>query len=291
MIIKFQTFIQNLINSILTIIKIIVLSDIFIQKKYPKTENKECIILGNGPSLTNFISDNKTFIEAKELMCVNHFAESEYYSDLKPHFYIINATELWSANVEQSHIDRSDNLFGTIAEKTTWELYLYVHAKAKNYKRWSINIEKNSNIKVVYYNPTPVDGFKSFKYFCYNNKLGMPRPHNVLIPAILFAIYSQFETIYLAGAEHSWFKDLWVNDNNEVLLTQKHFYDEKTAQALPVHKEGKGQRKLHEILIKWVYAFQSYWELEEYSKSVNVKIYNVTKDSYVDAFERIAVNN
>lgn len=289
MILKIQIFIKNLVNSLLSIIKIIVLSDIFIKKKYTQFQTKETVILGNGPSLTDFISESKKFIENKELICVNHFAETDYYTFLKPHIYIINATELWTSNVEQSHKDRSDKLFTVIAKKTTWELHLYVHAKAKKYKQWSKNIENNSNIKIIYYNPTPIEGFTSFRYFCYNQKLGMPRPHNVLIPSILFAIYSGFNTIYLAGAEHSWFKDLWVNEKNEVLLTQKHFYDEKTAQALPVHKEGKGQRKLHEILIKWVHAFQSYWELEEYSKSVNVKIYNVTKNSYVDAFEKMKV--
>ncbi|OFX54300.1 MAG: hypothetical protein A2046_08485 [Bacteroidetes bacterium GWA2_30_7] len=289
MFVKIQTLIFNIVNTILTLVKILILSDLFISKNKIKSDSKECVILGNGPSLNCFISDNKNFLENKELMCVNHFAETDYYTNYKPRFYVINAIELWSNNVEQSHKDRSDKLFGTIAEKTTWELFLFVHASAKKYKRWSINIEKNSNIKIVYYNPTPVDGFRFFKYYCYTNNLGMPRPHNVLIPGILSAINSGFTTIYIAGADHSWFKDLWVNENNEVLLTQKHFYDEKTAQALPVHKEGKGQRKLHEILIKWVYSFQSYWEMENYSKHIGVKIYNVTKESFVDAFERIRV--
>ena len=287
--VKIQTFIFNLVNSTLTLIKILILSDLFISKHKITSNTKDCLILGNGPSLNDFISEHKNFLETKELMCVNHFAETDYFTSLKPRFYVINAIELWSKNVEQSHIDRSDKLFISIAEKTNWEMFLFVHASAKKYKRWSINIEKNSNIKVVYYNPTPVDGFKFFKYYCYKNNLGMPRPHNVLIPSILSAINSGYTKIYIAGADHSWFKDLWVNENNEVLLTQKHFYDEKTAKALPVHKEGKGQRKLHEILIKWVYSFQSYWEMEEYSKSINVKIYNVTKDSFVDAFERIEV--
>lgn len=287
--VKIQTFIFNLVNSILTFIKIIFMSDLFISKTKIKSETKDCLILGNGPSLNAFISENKNFMENKELISVNHFAETDYFDSLKPRLYVINAIELWSNSAEQSHKERSDKLFATIAEKTNWEMFLFVHVSAKKYKRWSVNIEKNSNIKVVYYNPTPVDGFRFFKYFCYSHNLGMPRPHNVLIPSILSAINSGFTKIYIAGADHSWFKDLWVNENNEVLLTQKHFYDEKTAKALPVHKKGKGQRKLHEIIIKWVYSFQSYWELEYYSKHINVKIYNVTKDSFVDAFERYKI--
>ena len=76
------------------------------------------------------------------------------------------------------------------------------------------------------------------------NGWGMPRPHNVLIPSIILSMRMGFKKIYLAGADHSWLKEIFVSEDNEVFLTQKHFYDEKKAEARTMDKLGKGSRKL-----------------------------------------------
>ena len=56
----------------------------------------------------------------------------------------------------------------------------------------------------------------------------------------------------------------------------------------PLDKKGKGERKLHEMLTKFVFTFQGYHILEKYSRQKKIKIINVTSNSYIDAFERIA---
>jgi hypothetical protein len=74
---------------------------------------------------------------------------------------------------------------------------------------------------------------------------------------------------------------------NRVLIRQKHFYDENTAKPRPMSRAGVGERKLHEILIKFVHAFSGYHEINEYAKSRGVEILNATPGSFIDAFKRI----
>lgn len=104
----------------------------------------------------------------------------------------------------------------------------------------------------------------------------------------MIALYLGFNKIFLFGADHSWMKDIWVDEENNVLLQQKHFYD--LDKAVPRHMDylGKGKRKMHEVLIKFYHSFKGYFEIDAYSKSQGKIIYNCTPGSYIDAFKRIS---
>ena len=104
-----------------------------------------------------------------------------------------------------------------------------------------------------------------------------------------------YSKIYLSGVDHSWLEEVSVDEKNNVLIGQKHFYGSefKNRSSLlsdkkkPVYWDGSGKsRKLHEVLLKFYYAFRSYWELNELSKIYKSKIINLTENSYIDAFER-----
>ena len=222
----------------------------------------------------------------REFFCVNHFGETDFYTQLKPKNYVLNAPEMWMDDVEEAHRKKGEKLFTAISERTQWNITLFLPVQARKYQRWQNKVGTNPLIKVCYFNTTPVEGFSNFVYWLIHKNLGLPRPHNVLIPSIALACNMGFRTIYLTGADHSWLKDLWVTNDNQVLLTQKHFYDKDTAQARPMDKLGKGERKLYEILQKFVYAFKGYFVLLEFSKKKNIEIINMTEGSYIDAFER-----
>ena len=163
----------------------------------------------------------------------------------------------------------------------------FMPVQAKKNKSFVDKITENENISIRYYNTTPVEGLKSLNHFFYSAGLGSPRPHNVLIPSILRGINMGSKNINLLGADHSWIPLLTVNDKNEVLLDQKHFYDENKTTPKQMHKnEGRGNRALHEVLHKWMLSFRSYHELDAYAQKKGTKIYNLTPGSFIDAFER-----
>lgn len=287
---KFLLTIQNialaLVNTVLTTGKILLQSNLLL-KPQPVFKNDQTIILGNGPSLLESIESNREILPNYRLICVNHFAEHALYQELKPGLYVMAAPENWMNDVEPYYHQKGRKLFRAITENTHWEIQLFIPYSAKRFRWWQDLITQNKHIQIKYFNVTPVEGFKFFRYFCYKQFLGMPRPHNVLIPSIMIALSLGFKNIFLFGADHSWLKDIWVDEENNVLLQQKHFYDHD--QAKPRHMDylGKGKRKMHEVLIKFYHSFKGYFEIDAYGRSQGKTIYNCTPGSYIDAFERL----
>lgn len=246
------------------------------------------VILGNGPSFKGSIEDNKEFFKSEdnELICLNHFAITDYYQELKPKYYFTIAHDLFLDDTLDEYKQASIKLFNAISDKTDWNLKFFISYEAGKEKRWQEILRKNPYIEIVYMNIAPVEGFKWFRYWAYNRGLGMTRPHNIMIPSIHFAIQSGVKEIILIGSEHSWLKELHVDDYNNALFFNQHFYDDKQRSQKYNNRGGQSFLKLHEILMTLATAFASYHELNEYSKTKGVNIYNCTEGSYIDAFER-----
>jgi len=96
-----------------------------------------------------------------------------------------------------------------------------------------------------------------------------------------------YEKIFLWGADHSWLSEISVNHQNQVLINQKHFYDQHISVGKPLDKRGVGARNMPELLTKFVHAFSGYFVLNEYAKSRSVSVLNATPGSFIDAFERV----
>lgn len=267
---------------------------IFFAGWFPKIEkakqNKDCLILANGPSLNSSIENHGSFILDKILFCVNFFPSTPLYEKLKPSYHIISAPELWRSDATPAYLEHSRKLYAEIAEKTTWYLTILIPYEAKKFTAWQQNVRKNKNINIIYYNVIPVEGPRWFIHFLFKNNFGMPRPHNVLIPSLMLSINLGFKNIYIWGADHSWLPEISVDDNNRVLINQKHFYDESTSKPLPMNKL-RGERKLYEVLTKFVYSFHGYFIIKEFASKQGVKILNATPKSFIDAFERYKITN
>ena len=52
---------------------------------------------------------------------------------------------------------------------------------------------------------------------------------------------------------------------------------------------GSGSRKLFEILDKLYLTFKGYFEIKKYVSTKNTRIYNLTTNSFIDAFEKFDI--
>lgn len=269
---------SSLAQDLMSIVKVCLMS-----KKpspLPATGSESLVILANGPSLTKTVTAHRDFLEGKDLLAVNFFATSPLYTALQPALYLIADPLFWILD------DHRERLFGTLASTTTWPMHLFVPAKAFRDSRWQDIISRNANITVHKYNTTPVEGTHALSHFLYRHGLGTPRPHNVLIPSIAVAMRMQYNKIYLAGADHSWLPEITVTDDNEVLMNQKHFYDNGKSVAKGVRQENLSTAPLHTILFHMYTAFRSYFILRDYARTLGKEIINITPGSYIDAFPR-----
>lgn len=287
--IKILLKIRNWFNlfgkSISSIFRIVLMSKSVNTFKNTKPASKALIILGNGPGLKPFIEESRNKLSKYELLCVNHFGITDYYTELKPKYYVAIAFDLFRDDIMPHFVEASNKLFNAIADKTDWPLKFFITVEAKKHERWQKILSQNKHIEIIYINLTPVEGFHKFMYRNFDKAKGMPRPHNVMVPAIYTAISLKAPKIILAGADHSWLKELHVDDDNRTLFYNQHFYD-KEKQVKQFDYAGQRYMKLYEILGTMSLAFKSYHILKEYAEYKNIKILNITQGSYIDAFDR-----
>ncbi len=255
-----------------------------------KINSDRIVLLGNGPSFKNTVDENRDYFINNKLICLNHFANTDYYTLLKPKYYFVIAHDLFLDDTIEEYKNASIKLFNAIAEKTSWELKFFITHEAKSEKRWQDILRKNKNIEIIFMNITPVEGFKFMRNYWYDKGMGMARPHNVMIPSMFFAICKGVKEVILVGAEHSWLHELHVDDDNNTLFFNKHFYNE-VGKAKKCNYKGTSYMKLHEVIRSFSYAFEGYHIIEEYAKNKGVKIINCTPNSFIDAFEKKKISD
>lgn len=245
----------------------------------PKTQR--LIIMGNGPSLRDTISHHSGILNDSDTLAVNFAANAETYTDLKPNLYVLADPHFFRTEADGKSSDPNVvRLWENIAS-TDWTMTLYVPCKTKLPEA----IAKNDHIIVKRYNLTPGEGLRGPVHWLYRRGLAMPRPRNVLIASIMVALREGYRDIAIVGADHTWSRELWVDDKNRVISVQKHFYKDNDKEFERVAQEYAGYH-LHDILNSLTIAFRSYHQIAAYADSIGAEIINCTPGSFIDAFPR-----
>jgi hypothetical protein len=271
-------------ESLFSICKIVLLS------KYrvvlPKIQHNNLIILANGPSLNDAIRDEDITLSNSDILCVNLFPLSRFWNLLKPQYLVILSLEFLYGKSENSN-EKLLELNSVLLSQTNWPVVVFVPYNLNLQDHPISQITTNSNITIQKINTTPVEGNIRIAHWLFQTNLGMPRPHNVLIPSLMLGINMGYRQIEIYGADHSWLKDISVDDKNRALINQKHFYDLNKTSSKPMHYKGARPRRLHEILHKFYLSFKGYHTIKAYSEIKGVRILNKTNGSFIDAFDRV----
>lgn len=260
------------------------IAKIALQSRRPTLLKESCrrqkplLVMGNGPSLAD-MAENRAFWQDMDKMAVNFAASAPQFFTLKPEYYIL-ADPLFFTSGQAQAVDA----FWPDILRASWPMVLLVPAKhLKDAKR---RVGANSCIAVRSYNPVGVSGWQWLERRAFASALGMPRPRNVLIPAIMAGIALGYTKIYLAGADHSWLKNIAVNDSNQVVSAFDHFYKESEHEAKRIEKLAT-DRPLHDFLDSLAIAFKSYHIIARFAAQSGVEVINATPGSYIDAFPRL----
>lgn len=244
-----------------------------------ETPKRRVIIMGNGPSLRQTIDYDRSALRNSDLMAVNFFPNSSEFFDLKPTMLILADPHFFTGMEKDPNVAR---LWRRL-QMVDWPLTLFIPTSQKRFSGDMIN--PDSPIKLSFFNLTPVEGDTRISHLLFDLGLGMPRPRNVLIPAIMMALRAGYRDIWLVGADHSWSKSLWVDDANRVISVQPHFYKDNEKERNRVAKEYEGYH-LHQIFNSLSVAFRSYHQIAAYANRLGATITNATPGSFIDAFDR-----
>lgn len=268
------------VRSFISILRMLVLSSPRVawkSRKYKTLKQSDtCCVLGNGPSLKDALEKGEVRLNGSDVFVVNMFCQSDYFWDIKPRFYFLVDGALFAPKDE-----RSDKLVDELIEKfnkVDWQMYLVISSSsAKGRLLESVN---NHNVKVIKMNSTIVEGFRIFSHFIYRIRMGMPRCQTVVNFALTTGVDMGYSTILLYGADHTWTRDLFVNEDNVVCYGDRHVYN----TGLTVIKHT---RTMAEILMDFSRMFATHMAIRKYADSQHVQVLNATKGTFVDAYERV----
>lgn len=246
------------------------------------------VVIGNGPSLNDTLKDLKDKIKENDCIAVNHFCETECYIQIKPKYYLLADPAYWGdvktyADWLKAKITRFTE---TIIAQTSWDINLIIPSSAYH-SQFVKRVSTNPYIHIFYYNSINYNHSTQLsKYELWDSNSIAPPAQTVLNTAVWLGIFLRYKKIYLIGADTTWLEELEVDqETNELYFVDTHFYDKKRK---PIYSdvEGKIPQKLHEQLDCISRAFSQYWELKGYADYVGVNVYNASKYSLIDAFER-----
>ena len=248
---------------------------------YRGSNGKTVKILANGPSLKD---DLDNLIETDSVSVLNFFGLNDLFWTIKPNHYVLADPVFFEIDHPVENVVK---LYDAI-EKIDWKMTFYVPLRYYSAFRNKVKENPHIDIKTFYRFPLgSVNTFKRIDFFLYRKGLNAPIAQNVLIPSIFLMINEGFEKIYLYGADHSWLSQMVVDEKNRVCLVDKHFYDKSVPTMKPWLTVTGAPFKLHELMKIFHTVFATYQMLGDYAKSLGkVRIINMTKHSFIDAFER-----
>lgn len=277
-IVSIRQFCSNCFSILEAVFAVLIFSRFKNSRLGPQEKNKSsCYVLGNGPSLETFIH---SYIRKKEdsIYVVNFFCLSEVFSKIKPNKYVFVDSSLYTDLEDERVISMLD-----IFSKIDWSMTYYFPAHYSNSKFIKRLVSLgNPNLDLQSINVTPVDGPLKFRNFIYRLKLGMPKCYNVLNASLCCAINDGYQTIYIAGADHSWLSQLFFDDKGNLCTRNEHFYHNND-QSMFIMPKGS----LETGLFSFANALKSYRYINDYANSEGVTIYNLCKQSYIDIFEKL----
>ena len=239
----------------------------------PRPRTEPLIILGNGPSLNDTMRDHADSLARHPLLAVNYAANTPVFAQLKPEFYVLADPHFFEKSDDPNVALLLSNL-----NAVSWAMTLFLPFGATPHF-------DNPLLRIERYPMTGVEGSALLERLAYGARLGMPRPRNVLIPSIMLGIWMGFTEIYIVGADHSWMESIHVNERNEVVTIQPHFYKEDEREVERVRVDYM-HRPLYQVVYSFYVAFRAYHQIQRFVARRGVAIYNSTPVSYIDAFPR-----
>jgi len=205
---------------------------------------------------------------------------SESYAKIKPEAYWL-IDPLFFQERPRPEVER---ILEQIRLLTTWELLIYVpwqYRASRAVK--TLSRHPTIRIKSMFYAPSH---FCSGRLRLLGLRLNLLTPvfQNVLIAALYEGLLSGFRTIHLVGAHHTWLRDVRVDDENRVFHTIRH--TGQPVENVLLLDEG-GCPKPYSLYVSQIAKMLlQYQVLRELADEIGAVIYNVTSDSFIEAFCR-----
>jgi hypothetical protein len=250
--------------------------------------SKKLVLLGNGPSISMDLENWKTkenFINA-DVLAVNYFCQYKSFIEIQPKYYVLSDPTFFD---EQGDLkDKVNNMYETLNKNVSWTMFLYIRYYGLKRINWKTKIT-NKNIKVIPFHSKKYSGNESLRNWVFNRGLGNGQYGTVILNGEYIGLHLGYKELYLYGVDHNFFDSLCIDNHNQVCNITAHFYDDKPIlKPITYYYFGKETMyTVYEYLKEKATVFYGHEVMKKYADYCQAKIYNCTKNSLIDAYERI----
>lgn len=256
---------------------------------------RKALVLGTGRSLKKVIAEITSVVEADRakapvLWAVNNFALSPEFVRLQPQNYVLLDPDFRSRESVEGD-ERRTALLKALTS-ITWPMHLWIPFSAATDEMWRGYIRgKPDNVHLT---PFPARTYETrvpFAYAAYSCCGFAPNYQNVVTLSAFLALYYGASEVGLAGADHNWHQDMIVGEDN-VLRTHVPHFDDKGVRPEPkvfMHSVNK-PFTVSEIFNALSITFKGHEEVQSVSNKVGHKVFNLTPESFIDAYPRASLS-
>ncbi len=261
------------------------------------TLNDKCIVIMNGPSLLNDIEKIRKTKDCYHLV-VNYFAEHDYFTDIKPEFYVMQDNSFWREDVLEHFKEKRERTFECLNCRVNWDMTLFIPSFCNKpaYISYLYKKIKNPKINIFIYNAQDfrkgtglndkIMKVSNILFWLWSKSVMAPPTINVLISGLYIAERLGFKKIDFCGADMSMFKNISVNqDTNAVGIEFEYFYGTEFRERYR-DNQGKYKSSMSFELYKWGKVFQSLEVISTYLCRQGVQTRNISSFSFIDSFDR-----
>ncbi|GHU76613.1 hypothetical protein FACS189461_4380 [Spirochaetia bacterium] len=250
--------------------------------------SKRLILLGNGPSLMDVIKNwrhNDIFRDA-DVLAVNYFCHDDSFVEIKPKYYILSDPQFFDDG--SLLIDKVNKMYEYLNGNVTWQMFLYVQYYAWRKIDWKEKIH-NANIKVIPFHSLKYSGYDSLRNLFFKHGIGSGNYGTVILNGEFIGLNLGYKKLYLYGVDHNFFDSICINSDNQLCNIVTHFYDSSPILKPMTHHWYSGKEtvfRISEYLQDKAGLFHGHEILQEFADYCGANIYNCTKNSLIDAYER-----
>ena len=251
---------------------------------------KRVLVLGNGPSLREMLEalaeHAKTSANGLSFWSVNNFVLTPEFERLKPNDHLLLDPTYWQPEVNVQFAGIPDKV-REVLKRATWPIRIWIPMEAAKTPEWRrFEKEAPETISIIYASTREYSAHYPGANWLYARSWLCPRLQNVVGGAVFYAIRAGVREIGVAGADHSWTRDLFVGDDNLVRYCDRPFNAPDAKAKLWPKLDGKGYNTLGEVLGFLSKTLCCHEHIQSFAVSQGCKIANLTPGSFIDAYPR-----
>lgn len=254
---------------------------------FKNKSHKRSIILGNGPSLLkDMLEINNHVKDECDFFAVNFFANTKYFSELKPNYYFFADKLFWSNDLNKNFNQLRNDTFQRL-DIVNWKIRILCPESGFDYIK--SRLSKNSNISFIKIPEKSINlTTKKMQLFALRSRFFTITNVNSVVTLIWYSIICNYSEIYLYGVDFSGFKSITVDQKtNYVRVPVKHFYKNSEAEKDSSNKyKSKKNKSLSERLYQNYRVLKYNDLLNDLAISRGIDIINKSSLSYIDSFKR-----